>query len=143
MATGLDPAERQFDTTAGAVIVDIDLTGANLARQSQLTAAIAGPDAADQTEVGTIGDTCGIGFIIERHGRQYRAENFLLRQRMLRRHVLEQHRRLIETALRRRRINLALTGNRDTVLSGVRQEFLYPLQLRLPDQRTAIQIHLR
>src|SRR6185503_1433730 len=56
VARALDAAEGQLDAAAGAVIVDEDLAGGNGAREAQLAAAVASPDAADEAIRGAVGD---------------------------------------------------------------------------------------
>src|SRR5450830_219380 len=143
MTTGLDAAERQLDAAAGTVIVDEYLTAADGACHAHLTAAVAGPDAGDQTEIGAIGQRDRIGFIVERHGCQYWAKYFFLGQSVPGRHVTQQRGHLIKARRWRAVVQFSLRHDSDAVDAGFVQKTGHACLLAFANQWTAIQIHRR
>src|SRR6185437_8272934 len=60
-------AERQFDASACAVAVDIDLAGSYLPGHALLASAVSCPDARQQTVFGRVGQFHRLGLITKRH----------------------------------------------------------------------------
>src|SRR5690606_26596919 len=85
-----DAAEGQFNPARGAIVVDKDLSGPQPFRQPHLPPAVGGPDPGDQAVVGAVGDGDGVVLGVERNDDDGRAEDFLLRQRMIGSDVCEQ-----------------------------------------------------
>src|SRR5690606_9429033 len=85
MARPADAAEGQLYPARRAVVVDEDLSGPQPLGQPHLPPAVGGPDARDEAVVGAVGDGDGFVLRFERDDDDGWAEDFLLRQRMIRR----------------------------------------------------------
>ena len=136
-------AKRQFNTTTGAKIVDVNLAAANRFCQTQLASTVVGPHAAVQAVGGSIRKAYCFGFVFEWHRDHDRAEDFVLRQCVLRGHIANQMRLNEETTLRCFRGNTALTGEFQAIVRGDFQETAHAIHLAFTNDRPAIQILLR
>ena len=76
VATLAPAAEGQFDAGAGTVAIHKDLAGADAFGHAHLATTITGPDGGDQTIVGGVGQSDGIGFVIEGQDGEDGTENF-------------------------------------------------------------------
>ena len=73
-----DPAKGQLHATTGTIVVDEHLPTLQLARHSQLAAAITGPDACHQSIGRAVSHRQRLGFAFKRDHRLHGAEDFVL-----------------------------------------------------------------
>ncbi len=99
MAGMAGSAKRQFDTAAGAVVVDEYLAGMQSSGESHLTSTIAAPDRGNQTEIGAVGNADRIFVIVKGDDHLHGAENFLLCQDVIRIHLCIECRRNVIASL--------------------------------------------
>src|SRR3954470_21821907 len=89
VARTLDAAERQFDSAAGAVVVDEDLSRVNGARQAELPPTVAGPDSTDKTKRRTVRQIDRVLLAVEGHDDLDRPEDLLLHEAVAGRNVAD------------------------------------------------------
>ena len=112
-----DAAERQLDAAAGAVVVDEHLAAAQRPRHPHLPGAVAGPDAGDQAVLGAVGDLDRLRLAVEGDQHLHRAEDLLLRERMVGGHVVDQRRLHVVAAARRAVDEPAFGGDDQAVVA--------------------------
>src|SRR4029453_4313120 len=110
VARTLDAAERQFDSAAGAVIVDEDLPRVNGAREAELPPAVAGPDSTDKAEGRAVRQIDRLLLAVEGQYDLDRPEDLLLHEAVAGRNVADQRRRDIGATGRRFGHDRALRG---------------------------------
>src|SRR5918994_1857465 len=85
-----EAAEGELDAAAGAVGVDVDLTGAQLVGEPVSRGDVAGPDGGDQAVVRAVGDAGGLLRVVEGRGDQHGAEDLLPRDPRVPRSPIEE-----------------------------------------------------
>ena len=80
-------------------------------------------------------------FVVEGHGGQHGAEDFLLRQAVLRRYVAQQGGGLVEARVGRFVHHGALRGQGNASHLRIGQVIPHALLLALADQRAQVQVH--
>ncbi|GAD23998.1 hypothetical protein AVS7_03758, partial [Acidovorax sp. MR-S7] len=141
VAAGLHAAEGQLHAAGRAVVVDEHLAAGDAPRHAELARAVARPDAGHQAEGRGVGQVGGFVFALEGHGGQHGAEDFLLRQAVVHRHVAQQGGGLVEAGVGRLVDHRALGHERDAGHLRVGEEVPHALLLALADQRAEMEVH--
>ena len=99
VSAGFDAAKRQLDPATRTIVVDEDLSTAEVFGHPELAGTLAGPDAGDQAKGSGVGQFNGMGFIFEGHGTQHRPEDLVLIQAVRDGHVPQQGWGLVKAML--------------------------------------------
>src|SRR6187549_4009687 len=102
VAALLVAAERQLNPAAGAVGIDVDLTGFDARGERHRLVDVTRPDAGDQAVVAAIDDRRGLLELVEVDDRQHRPEDLFLRDAQAGRYRFEQRRLKVVAAAERR-----------------------------------------
>ena len=80
LARRFHPSEWQFNATTRAVVVDKKLPAFHRSHHAHCATIVLCPDASDEAVFRGIGQAHCVGFILERHGSEDGAEDFVLAQ---------------------------------------------------------------
>src|SRR5438093_11587020 len=140
VAGALVSAERQLDAAAGAVGVDVDLAGADLAGEPVRDPDVARPHGGDQSVIGGVRGADRLVGVAERRNGEDRAEHLLARDTRIRRYPVEQRGGEVIAALQTIVVRRIAPGHETSVGLPYVHIAAHALELLLADQRSEVGI---